>query len=145
MHVVQLNNQIPLSIDDLDCLESFSKFPEKTLKRPQLEMNSSLKEISGHKFIDWNHYTLRFLSTTELQRLHRRFDYPGTDKLVKLLQWSILSDIGPDTRRILEGVEQSHSSYETYVEKQRQFKFSLHDDKDFDHTVYTDIFILKKV
>lgn len=58
---------------------------------------------------------------------------------MKLLQRLDLSDIEPETRRILQGIERSCSPCQIYAQKPRQFKFNLRDVKDFNHTLYADI------
>lgn len=45
-----------------------------------------------------------------------------------------------ETRRILQRIENSCTSYQTYARKPQRFKFTLRDDVNFNHSVYVNIF-----
>lgn len=53
-----------------------------------------------------------------------------------------IEDVGPDTRRTLNEIERTCIPCQTYAQKPRRFKFTLREDKDFNHTVYADVFYI---
>lgn len=59
---------------------------------------------------------------------------------MRVLERFGLKNIGPDKRWRLKMIEQSSDLCQIYVQKPRRFKFTLCYDKDFNHTVYDDIF-----
>lgn len=54
---------------------------------------------------------------------------------MNLLNRSGVDEIGPDTRRILEKIERTCDAA-----KPRRSKFTVRDDKHFNHIIYADIF-----
>lgn len=61
---------------------------------------------------------------------------------MKLLQSSEIFDIGPDTKHVLEDIERKFDPCQTYPQKLRRFKFLLRDDKEFNHSIYADMFYI---
>lgn len=53
-----------------------------------------------------------------------------------------LPDVGPGTRRVLEKIEKSCEPCQIYPQRIRRFKFTLREDKDFNHAIYADVFYI---
>lgn len=121
---------ILLYINDKDRLEIFLRNMYNTFTHQQSRLSVPMNIIGGNPFIDWNPYMPCFLSTMDLRRMHRRFSHPSTYKSIKLLQRSELSDFGPETRRIFEGIGRS-CSLSNICPKTRQIKFTYCDKNEF--------------
>lgn len=59
---------------------------------------------------------------------------------MNLLKRSEVKDIGLDRQKIVESIEKSCASCQSYAQMLRRFKFTIKVYKDFSHTVYADIF-----
>lgn len=142
-HIVDADTPILLAIDDMDRLGIYFNNLENTVIHTSSGQRGLVSRVRGHPFIQWNPHISCLLTEVELRRLHRRFGHPSTDKLMKLLKRSTLENIGSGTRRILEAIEKHCDPCQRYAQKPRRFKFTLRDDKDFNHTVYVDIFYIE--
>lgn len=54
-----------------------------------------------------------------------------------------MEKVGNSTRRVLNEIVQRCDSCKVYAQRPKRFKFELRADKDFNHTVYTEIFYIE--
>lgn len=141
-HVVEADTPILLSIDDMDRLGIYLNNLKDQLVHQDTALVAKVQRKRGHPFILWDPHISCMLTNTELHRLHRRFGHPSADKLMKLLQRAELPDVGPETRKVLEKIERSCEPCQIYAQKPRRFKFTLREDKDFNHSIYADVFYI---
>lgn len=141
-HIVDANTPILMSIDDMDLLGIYLNNLQNVLIHAKSGLKAPVNRIRGNPFLWWNTYMSSFLTTVELRRLLRRFGHPSTETLMNILNRAGIEDIGPNTRRTLADIQRTCVPCQTYAQKPRRFKFTLQDDKDFNHTVYADIFYI---
>src|SRR5271169_931777 len=75
------------------------------------------------------------LTKTELRQLHRRFGHPSLARLEKVLQRAEQDWDSAELQKITEFCKQC----QIHGKSPGRFKFTLRDDKDFNHSVYTDV------
>src|SRR5271168_2824690 len=75
------------------------------------------------------------LTKTELRQLHRRFGHPSVARLEKVLQRAEQDWDSAELQKITEFCKQC----QIHGKSPGRFKFTLRDDKDFNHSVYTDV------
>lgn len=142
MHVVEADTPILLSIDDMDRLDIYLNNFTDQLVHQSLGLKARVQRRRVHPFIIWNLHISCMLTSIELRRLHCRFGHPSMDKFMKLLQRAELSDVSPETRQLLEKIEKSCNPCQIYAQKPRRFKFAMQEDKDFNHSLYADVFYI---
>lgn len=142
-HIVDADTPILMCIDDMDRNELYLNNVENVLIHSKTKLEAPVTRVRGHLFIQWNTLISCHLTEIELRRLHRRFGHPTTDKLMKLLERSGLEQIDSDTRCTLSNIERTCERCQRYAQKPRRFKFTLREDKDFNHTVYADVFYIE--
>lgn len=142
VHIVTADVPILLGLPHMDELGIY--FNNLTDEIVHTASGQSIKAIRkfGHAFIQWNPFLSCHFTKVELRRLHRRFGHPHVDKLINLLERSEVDSVTPETRVILLDIMRTCVACQTYAQKPRRFKFTLRDDKDFNHTVYADIFYI---
>lgn len=113
VHVMKADTPILLPIDDMDRLGIYLNNLEDKLSHPKSGLFARIKRICGHPYINWKPHMVWFLHALEVRRPHRRFGHPPADKLINPLPHSKITDVGPETRRVLETIERSWSSYQT--------------------------------
>lgn len=59
---------------------------------------------------------------------------------MNLLERADINNIDSGTRKLLKKIERTSDPCQRYAQKPLQFKFTLRDDKDFNDTIYVDIF-----
>ena len=75
------------------------------------------------------------LTETELRQLHRRFGHPSTRRMHKVLERA-----GPETNfEELAKLTKFCEQCQTHGRAHGRFKFTLRDDRDFNHTVFVDV------
>ena len=129
-----------LSIEDMDRIGLYLNNLYDKLIHPASGQDAVVVRGNGHPFVLSDTHVSCMLTDVELRRLHKPFGHRSTDKLTKLLEKSEIDNIDTDTRRALANIERSCGPSQTYAQKPRRFKFTLRDDNDFNHTVYTDVF-----
>lgn len=142
-HIVDADVPILLCIDNMDSPGIYLDNLRNLLIHPASNQNAVVTRTNGHPFVHWNAHLKCMLTSVELRRLHRRFGHPSTYKLINLLERSEIQHLGPETRKILKGIKRTCDPCQSYAQKPRRFKFTLRDDKDFNHTIYADIFYIE--
>lgn len=61
---------------------------------------------------------------------------------MNLLKRAETEEVTPKTRRTLTSIDRFCVSGQMYAQKRRHFKSKSQDDKDFDSTIYVDIFYI---
>lgn len=105
---------------------------------------STVTRYYEHPFYRWNPVISCLFTETELRRLHRRFGHPKAEKLFNLLKRSELSNVTSATRKLLEKVTRRCKPFQENFPAPRRFKFTLREDKKFNHSVFVDIFYIEK-
>jgi hypothetical protein len=79
-----------------------------------------------------------YLTEAELRRLHRRFDHPSVPCLYKVLQ-----QVGyPVEIKVLELLTKVCYQCQMNAMRPARFKFTLHNDYEFNHEIIVDIMYL---
>src|SRR6266568_5096910 len=81
-------------------------------------------------------YNPCFLTSTEIHRLHCRFSHPSAEKLYRVLKHSRHNNVN---RKAINHLTKYCSYCQKYKHSPGQFKFTLREDLDFNHSVYVDI------
>lgn len=144
MHIIDTDLPILLSLADMDRLQvHYNNLEDKLYHVPSGHIAKVSRKFD-HPFIWWNPIYQCLFSEVELRRLHKRFGHPHADKLYNLLKRSELPDVDSKTREILEDISRKCLHCQRYAQAPRRFKFNLREDKDFNHTVFVDIFYIDK-
>lgn len=85
-----------------------------------------------HLFLLWNPQISFLLTNIELKRLHK-YGHLSTNKHMKPLERAELSDVCSKTKLFLKKIEKSINSCKIYAQKQRNFEFTLQEDKHFNY------------
>ena len=144
VQIVDADIPILLSLADLDKHHLLFDNMENTLTHVPTGAFSKVRRIFGHPFVLWNPFTNCLFSKGELSRLHRRFGHPSTEKLHNLLKKIEPEKMNKDTRKILEEVVKFCKLCQFNSQKPRRFKFTLREDKIFNHTIYVDVVTIRK-
>lgn len=142
VHILENDVPLLLSLFDMDCVGVHYNNLENKLIHPASGMTANISRQFGHPFITWNSPIQCYFTETEIRRLHKRFGHPHQDKLFNLLRRADVGKDTPEMRKLIETITKMCSFCQKYAQKQGRFKFSLSDDKDFNHTVFVDIFYL---
>lgn len=116
---------------------------KNVITRPQYGMRAKVTRVRSHLFIHSSSQIMCMLTCVEVRRLHRHFGNPSRDKLMNLLEPSEIKDAGTESRGVLAGIERNCDSFQTGAQKPRQIRFTLRNDKDFNHTVYEDTLFIE--
>lgn len=76
------------------------------------------------------------LTEVELRQLHRRFGHPSVSRLENILRRAGQDWKSPELHKIVQFCHQC----QIHGRSPGRFKFTLKDDKDFNHSVYTDVY-----
>ena len=100
----------------------------------------------GHSFLLWD-TSLKlyltesydcFLTTTELQWLHRRFGHPSVSRLQR-----VLDRAGHEVdKKALEYLTKYCKYYQRHSKSPSRFRFNLRDDVSFNCSIIVDIFFI---
>eukprot|EP00171_Calliarthron_tuberculosum_P004960 IDg4960t1 len=142
VHVVDADVPLLLSLADMDALKLHYNNLNDTLNHRDTRTHVSITRVFGHPFYIWHPLLESLYTEVELQRLHRRFGHPHTDKLMNFLKRVELNKINSSTRAMLQNIAKRCQACQIYSYKPRRFKFTLRDDRDFNHTIYIDIFYI---
>lgn len=142
LHIINSDLPILLSLADMDRLRvHYNNLADKLYHVPTGYF-ARISRIFGHPFLCWNPINHCFSTEAKLRRLHKRFGHPHADKLYNVLKRSELPDVDSKTREILEGIKRKCLQCQRYVQAPRRFKFNLREDKEFNHTIFVDIFYI---
>lgn len=89
-----------------------------------------------------NHTTQALFTELELKTLHPRFGHPSTTKLLHLLRRAHFEKVTPSTRLLLQNIVDTCDACQRYAPKPYRFRFTLLEDKEFNHSIYVDIFYI---
>ena len=84
-------------------------------------------------------FSLTFFSKKELEKIHRRFAHPVTDKLCKLLKKAAPRNYCKNTRAMLEEIVKYCQSCQRMAPKPFFFQVPIPDDIQFNHEVILDL------
>jgi hypothetical protein len=88
----------------------------------------------GHPFIIWGTPAISYLTEPELRQPHRRFGHPSVKRLAK-----VLNRAGHDSNyEAIQKINQFCTTFQKHRQAPRRFKFALHEDIKFNHTIYID-------
>ena len=154
-HVVNANTPFLLSLKDLDRLGFYLNNTTNCLVNEKLSKSVPVVRRFGHPFLIWGNTLSSFvvsifmndvdgnsmeghLTAQELRQLHRRFGHPSVRRLATLLQ---RSDHAFDLDT-LEKLTTYCKQCQKHGKSSGRFKFTIHDDIDFNYTIIVDIFYL---
>jgi hypothetical protein len=128
-----------LSLKDMDKLGVY--FNNVTNQLIQGNLTIPVVRKWGHP---WFHLRKKehervFLTEVELRRLHRRFGHPATERLYKLLQRAGHADASEHT---LREIKRFCHHCQAHDPAPRRFKFTLKDDREFNHEILVDVMYL---
>src|SRR6266568_7660012 len=151
-YVVKADTPFLLCLADMDRLQVYYNNVTDTLIGPATAPGSKHVTLPiirrfGHPFLIWGEtlqiyiqesfdYNPCFLTSTEIHRLHRRFGHPLAKKLYKVLERSRHNNIN---RKAINHLTKYCSYCQKYRHSPGRFKFTLHEDLDFNYLVYIDI------
>ena len=136
-----------LSLADMDNLGVYFNNLQDLLVTPQ--GNIPVIRRFGHCFLLWDtflqsfiaesfNYQTCYLTSTELQRLHRRFGHPSVARLHKVLERA-----GHDVdKEALEFLTKYCVHCQRHGQSPGRFKFNLREDVEFNHSIIVDIFYI---
>lgn len=142
IHIIDDDVPLLLSLASMDRLRIFDKNLTNLLLHNRSEETTQVKRFYGHPLICWDALQQSFFTYTELKRLQKRFGHPHVDKLFNLLKRSELENVDADTRARLEHITRRCKPCHTYAQAPCRFKFALREYKEFNHTVFVDIFYI---
>ena len=142
-HIVKADIPFILCLKDMDELGVHYNNLTNRLTHEASGRSIPVVRDNDHPFIRWNMMTHCLLTETELRRLHRRFGHPSAEKLHSLLRRADITDAtDPDLRQTLEAISRECEACQRNAQAPRRFKFAYHDEKEFNHTIYVDVFYL---
>lgn len=141
-HVVSSDVHVLLELQHTDLLRIFFINLNNLLVHPKSQRSVTAARSFGRAFMHWDPHIICNFTNVELHRLHRHFKRPSTDKLYRLLERANIKNVNADTWRPLSRVELECLRRQNYAQRPLRFKLTLHDDKDFNHTIYVDVFYI---
>lgn len=145
VHVVDADVPILICIDDMDQIGVYFNKLTNTPHHPASGRYAIVKRIQGHPFLCWNPVGQFHFTTSELQRLHRRFGHPAANKLAKVLTRTGIDETPAHTHKVLHDIGKRCTPCQQNAQEPRRFKFRLKHNVEFNHTVYIDIFYIQTV
>lgn len=142
VHVLTTRVPILLSLADMDRLQIFYNNLNDKVIQPETNATQPIIRKFGHPFICWDHNSASFFTETELRRLHRRFGHPSSRKLISLLERADFLEVDEQMRKTLEAITAQCRLCQMNQQRPRRFRFTIRDDKEFNSTVYVDIFYI---
>lgn len=143
-HVVKAMTLFLLCLRDLDQLNVYFD-NTRNLLVGQKDTVPVVRRF-GHPFLAWDttcQFYLResltenpcFLTETGLRRLHRRFGHPSIERLHRLLERA-----GHEvSSHAIEKIRDFCHHCQVHGSSPRRFKFTLHEDANFNHSIIVDI------
>jgi hypothetical protein len=143
-YIMPSNTPFLLCLSDMDVLGVYFNNLTNTLVTPQ--GNVPVVRRFGHSFLLWD-TSLKlfltesydcFLTTTELQRLHRRFGHPSVSRLQR-----VLDRAGHEVdKKALEYLTKYCEHCQRHGKSPSRFRFNLRDDVSFNCSIIVDIFFI---
>jgi hypothetical protein len=145
-HLVKADTPFLLCLADMDTLQVYYNNIQDKLITPSKSI--PICRQFGHPFLLWGKTLQSFitssfdqnpcyLTTTELNRLHRRFGHPLVERL-----HAILERYDHNTNKeAIKNLTKFCSYYQKYNKFPGRFKFVLRDDQDsdFNHSIFLDV------
>lgn len=94
----------------------------------------------GHVFILWNPIVSCMMKSISLQLLYCIVGHQSTDKLTKPLKRAELPNVSLKTVWNLKDIEKSWDPCQVNFQKPRRCRFTMREDKYFNHSVYYEVF-----
>lgn len=148
-HVVPCNIPFLLGLKDMDRLNCTVNTLQNTIMKNG-KVAANLIRKYGHIWMTLGHIQSLFIYTEDesptcyfteqqLRTIHRRFGHPSATRL-----WKILRRAGHQTElKLIERLTKFCRDCQLSGNKPLHFKFSLRQDKEFNHTIYVDILWLE--
>jgi hypothetical protein len=144
-HIVKADTPFLLCLADMDSLQAYYNNVTDALVTPSVTLPVTRR--FGHPFLIWGEtlktyiqqsfeYNPCYLTTVEIQRLHRRFGHPSAEKLHKVLERSGHDDVD---KKAIDHLTKFCSFCQKYGRSPGRFKFTLREDLDFNHSIFVDI------
>ena len=137
-HIVDADVPFLLCLADMDRLGVYYDNIDDQLIHKGSGHFAQIQRVYGHPFVQWDPVAECLLTETELRRLHRRFGHPSAEKLSALLRQTD-HKADNETRQTLEAISRECELCQRNAQAPRRFKFALHDDKQFNSTIYVDV------
>lgn len=134
LYVVDMYVHLLLSLADMNRLKVIYNIVQDILVQDPTGLKISVCRQWGHDFLRWAITGVSCYTTSDLQRLHRRFGHPHSLKLYSLLQKKGGTDA--DTFPILRQIGQQCNPCQRHDKPPRRFKFTMRDEVAFKHSIY---------
>ncbi len=141
-HVEDSDVPLLLSFEDMDKLKLHFNYIMNQLYHIPSGTSVLITPQFGHPFYLWQPMLHALFTEIELRLLHRRFRHPQNDKLVNLLRRARFASVSEETKKMLDKIVLNCEACQIYASKPRRFQFTLRDDKDFNDSVYIDVFVI---
>lgn len=140
-HVLEIPTPFLLCLADMGRLGVYYDNITNRMVNKTTQISVPVIRKWGHPwfFLNRNETASIFLTKMDLRHLHRRFGHPATDRLHTLLIKSGHEDV---ERSILEEIEKFCHSCQMNRQSPRRFKFTLHEDCEFNYEIMVDIMYL---
>jgi hypothetical protein len=133
-HVVKADTPFLLCLQDMDAMGVYFNNVRNVIICANGRTQPVIRAF-GHPFLIWGPTVANFLTEIELRQLHRRFGHPAANRLARLLERA-----GHDSNRvILERINKLCTFCQRHGRSPGRFKFTLHDDVSFNHTIIVDV------
>lgn len=144
MNIIDEGIPLLLSLADMDHIGLFYNNLQDRLIHPASGQFVKVTRFHDRLFLTRNPITSCLFTELELRRLQRRFGHPRPDELYNLLKPSELPDVASKTRQFLEKITRRCKPCQEHAPAPRRFKLTLREEKEFNHTVFVDIFYIEK-
>ena len=139
--IVELDVPFLFGLDALDALSLYVNNVENALKCDCRGIAVPLVRKDGHMYLEWTH--AMHYTTTELDRLHRHFNHPQTERLAAVLRRAGGPTVTPDVQEALNKITAACDVCQRLAAAPRRFRTAMPpDDLAFNHTVYLDLMYL---
>ena len=144
-HIVEVDTPFLLCLADMDRLQVYFNNLDNILVSGDGKVSVPVARRFGHPFLLWKSLQSFiaesfdknpcYLTTTELQRLHRRFGHPSAERLQKVLERS-----GHDIeKKTIDHLTKYCHYCQKHGRSPGRFRFTLRDDADFNYAIIVDI------
>ena len=137
-HLIDADLPFLLCLKDMDRLGVKYDNTEDLLIHAVSGNAAPVRRTFGHPFVYWDPVAQSLFTEAELRRLHRRFGHPSAGKLYALLRRAEC-EADHETHKALEAISRECEPCQRNAQAPRRFKFALHDEKEFNGTIYVDV------
>lgn len=134
-HVMPTDTPFLLCLQDMDRMGVYYNNIRDAIIHPK--GSHEVVRSYGHPFIIWGMPAISYLTEPELRQLHRRFGHPSVERLAKVLNRAGHDE--PSNYEAIQKISRFYTTCQKHGQDPRRFKFALHKDIEFNHTVYVDV------